>query len=263
MFMVAPSEAIILWDEMTTFGNIEKLKKPFYPPTEEYIDQGIAVPFSKNIWAFDEKQNVIIPRTIKIAKENPNYIEVKAFANYEPENLSDSNLAYDWDAELNTLPELQPGNQINSHFIAFGYRQQPPYKCASASLTFDSPIIGLIDTRDSYLTDDLFSLTNYSDPNFPQTLEGLKWNQNNFTKLSEDEEFFFRTRDYVKIAGEYHNILEIRLVTTGYEGLRILTSASVLKFPPHIYTAKKSVQKIEYTEEQASVDCFLVDGTPS
>lgn len=226
LFMVTPSEATILWDEMATFGNIEQLKIPFYPPTQEYIDQGIAIPFSQNILAFDEKQNIVLSRDIKIAKQNPDYIEVETFANYDAENLSDSNLPYDWDADFETLPELTSGKQVNSHFIAYGYLQKPPYQYANAMITFDSPIIGLIDTRDSHLTNDLFSFTNYSRPNFPQTLEGLKWNSNNFRQVSEDEQFFLQTRDYVKIKGECHNILEIRWATTGYEGLRVLTSAS-------------------------------------
>jgi hypothetical protein len=226
IFLSNSSKATILWNQITTFGEIEQLKIPFYPPTQEYIDLGIAIAESRNILAFDERQNVVLPRNIKIAKPNPNYIEVEAFANYDAKNLSDSNLAYDWDADYETLPELNSGVRVNSHFIAYGYSQQPPYTYVNAMITFDSPIIGLIDSRDSHLTDDLFSLTNYSGPNFPQTLEGLQWNTNNFGQYSQDEADFLHTRDYVKITGEYQNILEIRWATIGYEGLRVLTLAS-------------------------------------
>ncbi len=230
IFMATPSKATILWNQITTFGNIEKLKTPFYPPTQEYIDLGIAIPDSRNILAFDEEQNVVLPRNIKIAQPNPNYIEVEAFANYDAKNLNDSNLAYDWDADFETLPELNSGVRVNSHFIAYGYSQQPPYTYVYAMITFDGPIIGLIDSRDSHLTDDLFSLTNYSGPNFPQTLEGLQWNPNNFGQYSQDEEDFLQTRDYIKITGEYDNILEIRWATIGYEGLRVLTLAQDKKY---------------------------------
>ena len=223
IFMATSSKATILWNQITTFGEIEQLKIPFYPPTQEYIDLGIAIPNSRNILAFDERQNVILPRNIKITKQNPNYIEVEAFANYDAKNISDTNLAYDWDADFKTLPELNSGERVNSHFIAYGYSPQPPYTYVYAMITFDSPIIGLIDSRDSHLTDDLFSLTNYSGPSFPQTLEGLQWNPNNFGQFSLDVAFFLQTRDYVKITGEYQNILEIRWATVGYEGLRVLT----------------------------------------
>ncbi len=223
LFRATPSKATILWNQVTTFGNIEQLETQFYPPTPEYIELGLAIPESRNIFAFDERQNVILPRNIKIAQPNPNYIEVEAFANYDEKNLSDSNLAYDWDADFETLPELKAGMRVNSHFIAYGYSPQPPYTYVYAMITFDSPIIGFIDSRDSHLTNDLFSLTNYSGPSFPQTLEGLQWNPSNFGQYSQDEEFFLQTRDYVKITGEYQNILEIRWATVGYEGLRVLT----------------------------------------
>ncbi len=223
LFRATPSKATILWNQITTFGSIEQLKTPFYPPTQEYIDLGLVIPKSRNILAFDERQNVILPRNIKITKLNPNSIEVEAFANYDAKNLSDSNLAYDWDADFETLPELNSGMRVNSHFIAYGHAQQPPYTYVYAMITFDGPIIGLIDSRDSHLTDDLFSLTNYSGPSFPQTLEGLQWNPNNYGQFSQDEEFFLQTRDYVKITGEYQNILEIRWATVGYEALRVLT----------------------------------------
>ncbi|MGB3401102.1 MAG: hypothetical protein WBA77_00260 [Microcoleaceae cyanobacterium] len=232
IFTATSSKATILWNQITTFGEIEPLKIPFYPPTAEYIDLGIAIPDSRNILAFDERQNVVLPRNIKIAKPNPNSIEVEAFANYDAKNLSDTNLAYDWDADYETLPELNSGMRVNSHFIAYGYTQQPPYTYVHAMITFDGPIIGLIDSRDSHLTDDLFSLTNYSarftndsGADVPQTLEGLQWNKNNFGQYSQNEELFLQTRDYVKITGEYHNILEIRWATTGYEALRVLTLA--------------------------------------
>ena len=225
IFMATSSQATILWNQITTFGEIEPLKIPFYPPTPEYIDLGIAIPDSQNLLAFDERQNVVLPRNIKIAQPNPNYIEVEAFANYDRQNLSDNHLAYDWDANYETLPELNSGVRVNSHFIAYGYTQQPPYTYVHAMITFDGLIIGLIDSRDSHLTDDLFSFTHYSGPDFPQTLEGLQWNTKNFGQYSQNEEFFLQTRDYVKITGEYHNILEIRWATIGYEGLRVLTLA--------------------------------------
>jgi hypothetical protein len=226
IFMVSPSNAAILWNQITTFGNLEQLTKPFYPPTKEYIDLNIAIRPSLNFYAFDERQNVTLSRSIKIAKPNPNYIEVEAFANYDADNLSDTNLAYDWDADFETLPELKLGMQVNSHFIAYGRSQEPPYTFASAIITFDGPIIGLIDSRDSDLTNDLFALTNYSSPSFPQTLEGLNWNKDNFGNSSQDEDFFLRTRDYVKITGKNDNILELHWATTGYEGLRVLTQAN-------------------------------------
>lgn len=221
MFMASPSNAAILWNQITTFGNFEQLTEPFYPPTKDYIDLGIAIPRSSNIFAFDERQNVTLPRNIKIAKQNPSYIEVEAFANYDIENLSDTNLAYDWDADLDTMPELEAGLTVNSHFIALyrlkkgGFRQD-----VAAMITFDTPIIGLIDSRDSALTNDLFSLTQYENPP-NQTLEGLQWTAE--TEFSGPD--YLETRDYVKITGEYNNILELRWSSWGYEGLRVLTQA--------------------------------------
>ena len=222
IFTASPSNAAILWNQITTFGDLEQLTEPFYPPTKEYIDLDLATPPSSNFFAFDERQNVTLPRNIKIAKKNPNYIEVEAFANYDAENLSDTNLAYDWDADFDTLPELEAGLTVNSHFIALltslktgDFRQD-----VSAIITFDTPIIGLIDSRDSALTNDLFSFTQYENP-ANQTLEGLQWTAD--SKYSGPD--YLETRDYVKITGENNNILELRWSSWGYEGLRVLTQA--------------------------------------
>ncbi|MFN9175041.1 MAG: calcium-binding protein, partial [Synechocystis sp.] len=209
-------------------GDVERFTGAFYPPSKEYQDKGIAISGSLNIQVFDERQNVSLSRSIKIAKQNPDYVDVPgAFANYEA-NLSDSNLAYDWDANYANLPELTDGAALDSHYIAF-YKDpvfQGQRLFAFATIIFDSPIVGLIDSRDSDLTNDLFSFTNYVSPR-GQTLEGLQWVANSPGSGSN----YFQTRDYVKVTGENKNIIEIRWTSFGYEGLRVLTLGSV-DLPP-------------------------------
>lgn len=221
--------AEIVWEPGKTFGDIEKYEEPFYPPNEEYIESDISIPLSSNLRAFDERQNVWLTRNIKVAKLNPFYVEVEGiFANYDEHNLSDSNLLYDWDADYEQLPELSSGILVNSHFIAFRKNViQGPIATVIATITFNEPIIGLIDSRDSDLTNDLFALTDYISPP-EQTLEGLKWKWTpgrRFPAKNTD----LTTRDYVKITGENNNILELRWTSTGYEGLRVLTKSSLNK----------------------------------
>ena len=186
----------------------------------------IAIPRASNLRAFDERQNVTLPRNIKIALPNPAYIEIdSAFANYDELNLNDSNLAYDWDANYDDLPELPEGTVVNSHFIAFYKLFSPGLReTVVATITFNHPIVGLIDSRDSDLTNDLFALADYRSPSH-QTLEGLRWTAD--AKYSGPD--FLETRDYIKITGENNNVLELRWTSFGYEGLRVLTESSPAK----------------------------------
>ncbi|MFN9175011.1 MAG: hypothetical protein ACK58N_11035 [Synechocystis sp.] len=219
----AIAQAEIIWDSQKTFGNIEKYEQPFYPSSEAYVNSNIAISRSSNVRAFNERQNVTLTRNIKIALPNPAYIEVDGvFANYDELNLSDRNLAYDWDADYDKLPELPEGTIVDSHYITF-YKLFSPEKreTVMATITFNTPIIGLIDSRDSDLTNDLFALTDYhSPPN--QTLEGLQWTAE--AKYSGPD--FLETRDYIKITGKNNNVLELRWTSFGYEGLRVLTKSS-------------------------------------
>ncbi len=208
-----------------TCGQIEFYSPDFYPPIAPYSvdDSGFEVPeFNNVIYAFDEKQGVFLEEYVRIARPNESYVENEFFANLNPDKtqVSDSDLAYDWDAPVDSMPILFPGIFINSHFLAFlGLPGDGTREFASAVVQFENPIIGFIDTRDSDLTNDIFSLTQY-DISKNRTLEGLQWTSGGID-----------TRDYIKVPKDNPYILEIRLTTfDAFEGVRVLTQASSNEF---------------------------------
>ena len=239
--IASPAEALILWGDaltqkvdcgsvsfLATCGKVEFYSQPFYPPISPYSNNnsGFEVPeVSSNIRAFNEKQNIILPRDIKIAKPNDNYVQNEFFANIDPDKsqLDDSNLAYDWDASRSNMPVLSQGILLNSHFIFFSRLGGRGRQFARAVIEFNTPIIGFIDTRHSDLTNDIFSTTQYNiTPG--RTLEGLGW---------EDVE----TRDYVKVLEDNPRILEIEFSTfDAFEGVRVLTQASSIQQVPEPLT---------------------------
>ncbi|MDJ0599074.1 MAG: PEP-CTERM sorting domain-containing protein [Crocosphaera sp.] len=228
------SEAAIIWGDaltdsidcesvgyLVTCGQIEYYSKEFYPPIPPYSDSGSGyeVPeFNNVIYAFDEKQGVLLEEDVRIAKPNPSYVENEFFANLNPDptQVTDSDLAYDWDAPRSTMPILSAGTLVDSHFLAFlGKPGDGKREFASAVVKFDNPIIGFIDTRDSDFTNHIFSHTQY-DISASRTLEGLRWTLGGI-----------HTRDYVKVSEDNPYILEIKLTTfDAFEGVRVLTQAS-------------------------------------
>lgn len=226
------SQAAIVWGDaltqevdcesvnfLATCGQIYYYSQPFYPPIPGYADSDeFEVPeISNNIFAFDEKQNVVLPEDVKIAKPNESYVENEFFANINPDRsqLNESNLAYNWDAKRDDMPVLPQGTLVNSHFLGYSpFSGDGRREFARAVVEFDTPIIGFIDTRDSKFTNHIFSFTQY-DINLGRTLEGLVWSNP-------------ATRDYVKVSEDNPYILEIELSTyDAFEGVRVLTQASV------------------------------------
>ncbi|WP_107667321.1 hypothetical protein [Cyanothece sp. BG0011] len=204
-----------------TCGQIEFYSPDFYPPIPPYSDNdsGFEVPeFNNVIYAFDEKQGVYLEEDVRIAKPNESYVENEFFANFNPDKtqVNDRNLAYDWDASRDSMPVLSSGTLVNSHFLAFlGLPGDGKREFASAVVQFENPIIGFIDTRDSDLTNDIFSFTQY-EISGARTLEGLQWTSGGID-----------TRDYIKVPKDNPYILEIRLTTfDAFEGVRVLTQAS-------------------------------------
>ncbi len=97
----SPSHASIIWTDFNqdgvkdTTGQIDQLTTLFYPA---FLSNPPSPPISRslNLRAFDECQNVRLPRNIKISKANPSYIESPSFANYDRNlNILNNSLAYD------------------------------------------------------------------------------------------------------------------------------------------------------------------------
>ncbi len=233
------SEAAIVWGDastgyvdcesvnyLATCGQIEYYSKDFYPPISPYSDSGSGyeVPvFNNVIYAFDEKQGLLLEEDVRIAKPNESYVENEFFANLNPDTtqVTDNDLAYDWDAPRSEMPILPAGTLVNSHFLAFlGKPGDGKRENAYAVVEFDTPIIGFIDTRDSDDTNDIFSPTQY-DISASRTLEGLGWTVGGI-----------HTRDYVKVPEDNPYILEIKLTTfDAFEGVRVLTQGSTKPVP--------------------------------
>jgi hypothetical protein len=195
-------------------GNAQKFVGKYYP--RKKFDDGSSQA-SPDLWIFDERQNVFLDRDIKITPKNPLYVELDGvFANYKPANQSSNDLPFDWDISEENLSILSSGITVDSHLIAFFAPYPANQKRFNVEVTieFSGPIIGLIDSGRSDLTNDLFSPTSYKSPG-QSTLEGLQWENAS-------------QRDYYKIVGPNNNILQIRqsLVRRGYEHVRVLTLAS-------------------------------------
>ena len=121
-----PSHAAIIWESTT--GQIEKLDKPFW-----LLDDYSATPRKTSILAFDEAQNVVLPRDIQIS---------------DPTN---------WD-RLSDLDVIKKGTRVSSHFIYLWNPTPSQGRIeARATMTFDRPIIALMgDRRLIVPTNDLF-----------------------------------------------------------------------------------------------------------
>ncbi|MEQ8757748.1 MAG: hypothetical protein RID09_30115 [Coleofasciculus sp. G1-WW12-02] len=121
-----PAQAKIIWESTT--GQIEKLESPFW-----LLDDYSATPRKTFILAFDEAQNIVLPRDIQI---------------------SDST---NWD-KLSDLDVIPKGTRVSSHFIYFWNPNPSQGRIeARATITFDEPIIGLMGDRGLIVpTNDLF-----------------------------------------------------------------------------------------------------------
>jgi hypothetical protein len=188
-----PSNAAIIWESTT--GQIEKLDSPIWLS---------GAPIKRSLQAFDEEQNVVLPRDIQISI--PNYWD----------NLSDLNV-------------ISQGTRVSSHFVYFRNKSREGRNEVRATITFDQPIIGFMgDPTLIYPTNDIFfpnALDKYKtiDPgpgvwrSTDGTLEGLGGNL---------------PADTVTITGDRDNVLQVHFTSrSAVDPLRVITQAPAAPEP--------------------------------
>ncbi|MEQ9370567.1 MAG: PEP-CTERM sorting domain-containing protein [Coleofasciculus chthonoplastes F3-SA18-01] len=176
-----PSDAAIIG----TTGQIEILDTPIW--------QSSFVPKSTSFLAFDEEQNVSLPRDIQIS---------------DPTN---------WD-RLFDLDLIPKGTRVSSHFIYFRHTQQRQRLDARATIQFDGAIIGLMgDPALINPTNDLFA---------PNAIRSLS----RFGTL--DEVIAGNPRDMATITGNQGNKLEVHFTNhSATDPLRVITLATPVPEP--------------------------------
>ena len=190
-----PSNAAIIWESTT--GQIEKLDSPVW------LDTG--APRKMSFLAFDEEQNVVLPRDIQISI--PNY----------------------WD-NLSDLDVISQGTRVSSHFLYF--RNPVPWEGRNevrATITFNQPIIGFMgDQALIHPTNDIF---------FPNALDKYKtidpgpgvWRPTNGTleRLGGN-----LPADTVTITGDRSNVLQVHFTSrSAMDSLRVITQAPAVPEP--------------------------------
>jgi len=185
-----PADAAIIG----TKGQIEILDTPIWE-THSRIH---AIPKSTSFLAFDEEQNVSLPRDIEIS---------------DPTN---------WD-KLFDLDVIPQGTRVNSHFIYFRHSQRNSQQkrlrlTARATLEFSGSILGFMgDPALINPTNDLFA------PNSITSLSGLG---------TLDEVIASNPRDMATITGSRGNILEIDFTNhSSIDPLRVITAATPVPEP--------------------------------
>ena len=205
-----PSDAAIIGIK----GQVEITDTPFW-----LLDNYYATPREKHLLAFDEEQNVVLPRDVEIS---------------DPTN---------WD-KLSGLDTIKQVTRVNSHFIYLWNPTPSEGRIeASATITFDTPIIGLmgdrrliVPTNDIFFPDDrgVSRIGTLDEPSLPRDIATITGDRGNVLEVS------FTT----------HSAMDpIRVITqvpTAPEPLTILGTGTAIGFAPLLqraYSKKKNKGK--------------------